>query len=99
MFNDHISIGISPIPMHDIFELAAMLNEDDDECIIPEARDVWFRNPATIVFWEDNTKTVVKTRGGEKFDPEKGLAMAILKKLYGNNGSYYEIFKKWCPNE
>lgn len=62
-------------------------------------RDVWFRNPATIVFWEDNTKTVVKTRGGEKFDPEKGLAMAIIKKLYGNNGSYYEIFKKWCPNE
>ena len=59
-------------------------------------RDVIFSDPATIVFWDDNTKTVVKTRGGEKYDKEKGLAMAIIKKITGNAGNYYEIFKEWC---
>ena len=59
-------------------------------------RDVIFSDPATVVFWNDNTKTVVKARGGEKYDKEKGLAMAIIKKITGNVGNYYEIFKEWC---
>ena len=59
-------------------------------------KDVIFSDPATVVFWDDNTKTVVKTRGGEKYDKEKGLAMAIVKKITGNTGNYYNIFKEWC---
>mgnify|MGYP003550103520 CR=1 FL=1 len=62
-------------------------------------RDVIFSDPATVVFWNDNTKTVVKTRGGEKYDKEKGLAMAIIKKITGNTRDYYEIFKEWCSDE
>ena len=62
-------------------------------------KDVIFSDPATIVFWSDGTKTVVKTRGGEKYDKEKGLAMAIIKKITGNAGNYYNIFKEWCGNE
>ena len=62
-------------------------------------KDVIFSDPATVVFWNDNTKTVVKTRGGEKYDKEKGLAMAIIKKITGNTRDYYEIFKEWCGNE
>ena len=62
-------------------------------------RDVIFSDPATVVFWDDNTKTVVKTRGEEKYDKEKGLAMAIIKKITGNTGSYYNIFKEWCGDE
>lgn len=59
-------------------------------------KDVIFSDPATVVFWSDGTKTVVKTRGGEKYDKEKGLAMAIVKKITGNTGNYYNIFKEWC---
>ena len=62
-------------------------------------RDVIFSDPATVVFWSDGTKTVVKTQGGEKYDKEKGLAMAIIKKITGNVGNYYEIFKEWCGDE
>ena len=62
-------------------------------------RDVIFSDPATVVFWSDGTKTVVKTQGGEKYDKEKGLAMAIIKKITGNTGNYYNIFKEWCGNE
>lgn len=62
-------------------------------------KDVIFSDPATVVFWNDNTKTVVKTRGGEKYDKEKGLAMAIIKKITGNTSNYYNIFKEWCSDE
>lgn len=59
---------------------------------------VIFNDPATIVIWADGTKTIVKA-DREKFDPEKGLAMAIAKKFLGNQGNYYEVFKKWLPEE
>lgn len=61
-------------------------------------KNVIFNDPATIVFWSDGTKTVVKAEG-ESFDPEKGLAMAIAKKSLGNEGNYYEIFREWLPKE
>ena len=61
-----------------------------------EIKNVVFNPPATIVFWADNSKTVVKAEN-ETFDPEKGLSMAIAKKALGNKGNYYETFKKWLP--
>lgn len=66
------------------------------ESNLVEIKKVVFNPPATIVFWTDNSKTVVKAEN-EIFDPEKGLAMAIAKKALGNKGNYYETFKKWLP--
>lgn len=60
---------------------------------------VIFNDPATIVFWNDGSKTVVKCNSEDKFDPEKGLAMACMKKLFGNKGYYNDIFRKWLPEE
>lgn len=62
-------------------------------------KNVIFNAPATIVVWGDGTKTVVKCAPGEVYDPEKGLAMAMAKKMLGNEGNYYNIFKKWLPEE
>ena len=56
---------------------------------------VIFNPPATIVFWRDGSKTVVKCGENDIFDPEKGLAMAISKRALGDNRDYYEIFAKW----
>lgn len=58
-------------------------------------KEVIFNPPATIVFWNDGTKTVVKCQNDEVFDTEKGLAMAISKKYFGNKGSYCNQIKKW----
>ena len=57
--------------------------------------DVKFNGPATIVFWNDGTKTIVKCGKDDALDKEKGLAMAICKKVMGNKGNYYNEFKKW----
>ena len=61
-------------------------------------KKVIFNNPATIVFWSDGSKTVVKSYLDD-YDPEKGLAMAIAKKALGNEGNYYNVFKKWLPKD
>lgn len=63
-------------------------------CGVPKIDKVMFKDPATIVFWKDGSKTVVKTQNGEPYDPEKGLAMAISKKALGNNREYYHVFLK-----
>ena len=62
-------------------------------------KKVIYNDPATIAFWSDGTKTVVKAQPGDIFDPEKGLAMVIAKKACGNKGNYYNGFKKWLPKE
>ena len=66
---------------------------------VPDIKNVIFNEPATIVFWEDGSKTVVKCQDGDIYDPEKGLAMAISKKALGNKGNYCNVLKKWLPEE
>lgn len=61
-----------------------------------EIKDVIFNPPATIVLWKDGTKTVVKEQDGCEFNPWVGMAMACSKKMLGNKGNYFEVFKKYC---
>ena len=60
-----------------------------------EIKKVIFNGPATVVYWGDGTKTVVKCSKDDEFDPEKGLAMAIAKKFFGNENGYSKNIKKW----
>lgn len=76
----------------------AFVNENKIGRLMPKIKNVIYNRPATIVFWKDGTKTVVKCEN-EEFDPEKGLAIAIAKKALGNNYHYYDVFKKWLPND
>lgn len=64
----------------------------------PPIKKVIFNPPATIVFWEDGDKTVVKCQD-EPFDKEKGLAMAISRKALGNTYDYYNVFKKYMKEK
>lgn len=63
--------------------------------MIPGIKKVIFNKPCTIVLWGDGTKTIVRTQGKACFDKEKGLAMCIAKKALGNEGNYYNEFRKW----
>ena len=60
-----------------------------------QIKKVIFNDPATIVFWTDNSKTVVKCGERDTYDPEKGLAMCIVKRFLGNKGNYYNELRKW----
>lgn len=72
----------------------------DDSSNNVRIRKVIFSGPATIVFWNDGDKTVVKCTKGDHLNYEMGIAMCTLKKLFGN--SYLDFkkdLKKWAPEE
>ena len=56
---------------------------------LPEPKTVIFNPPATIVYWEDGEKTIVKCMEGDEFNPEVGLAMCLAKYIFGKR------YKKW----
>ena len=58
----------------------------------PEIERVIFSPPATIVFWNDGTKTVVKTSPHDKYDKEKGILWAYF--LKSSNKSKTHLQKK-----
>lgn len=60
-------------------DFAALIIGKGSDAISAISR-VIFAPPATIVFWADGTKTVVKAEN-EPFDAEKGFAMAVAKKF------------------
>lgn len=71
--------------------------EDDEEYPmwgIPDIRRVVFNNPATIIFWEDNTKTIVKCMEGEKFEKYAGFIAAVAKKLFGSTSRAKSIMNE-----
>ena len=65
----------------------------------PKVKKVIFNNPATIIIWSDGTKTVVKRQKGDRWDPEKGFAMAYLKKLLGGDNTFNKEIKKWVKED
>lgn len=56
-----------------------------------EVKDILVNGPATIVFWADGTKTVVKCGPGDSYDIEKAVAMCFMKKALGSR-SMHKIF-------
>lgn len=58
-------------------------------------KKVIFNNPATIVIWEDGTKTVVKCGKDDVYDKEKGLALCFMKKALGNKGNFNNTIKEY----
>ena len=65
-------------------------------------KQVIFNGPATIVYWKDGCKTVVKCQEGAVNDPEKGLAMAVARHYFCDilgMSRYDGVFKKYLPKE
>ena len=55
---------------------------------------VIFNDPATIVFWKDGTKTIVKTMEGRTFNPYEGFCVATTKKMFGSNSAIKRIINE-----
>lgn len=55
---------------------------------------VVYSQPATIVFWKDGSKTVVKCSENDVFDPLAGIAFAVMRKVYGKEYRKIEKYAK-----
>jgi hypothetical protein len=86
-----------------VIEQNTIANDTRDEKprtkYIPEIKTVHFNYPATVVIWEDGTKTIVKCQQDDFYSPETGLALCIAKKALGNKSNFNNEFKKWLPDD
>lgn len=57
---------------------------EEEEMEMLEIERIIYNNPATIVWFADGEKVIVKCHN-EEFDKEKGVAMAIARKLYSRS--------------
>lgn len=73
------------------------LNSDEaNKSALPEIKKVIFNCRATIVFFADGTKTVVKCKEDEEFSPWAGVALCITKRLYGDD--FHKKMKLVCKD-
>ena len=72
-----------------IFEAQRSYKEKEEVKSIA-IKHVIFDGPATIVFWDDGTKTVVKCTDDDSYSYDVGIAMATLKKIFGESYSTYK---------
>ncbi len=63
-----------------------------DHYCTDKIQKITLNGPATIIFWDDGTKTVVKCDSEDEFDKEKGILYAALKKL-STNKTYNDILR------
>ena len=66
---------------------------------IPDVEYIIFNPPATIVFWTDGTKTVVKCMEGQEFEKYAGFAMACMKKMFGSTSHAKAIMAECDQDE
>lgn len=59
--------------------------------------DVIYNDPATVVYWSDKTRTVVKCQPGDTYDPKIGFLLALCKKVCGNTGNYNDLLRECVP--
>lgn len=60
-----------------------------------DLKDIKISGPATIAFWTDGSKTIVKCQKADQYDAEKGIIMAVCKGLllkYNANKDWAKIF-------
>jgi hypothetical protein len=92
-----ITAGKAPLSAADIFADYLLESGSHDMIAkypVPKVKRIIFNDPATIVFWEDGTKTVVKCMQGYEFSEYYGFVCALAKKLYGSNSKVVSVIKK-----
>lgn len=79
----------SKVPMH-----SGRYPWGEYENRIPKVARIFYDDVATVVFWTDGTKTVVKCPEGTPYDEYTAFCAALAKKIYGNNSKLQREIKK-----
>ena len=66
-------------------------NKNTENITIPAVKRIVYHDPATIVFWQDGTKTVVKCMDGEPFEKYAGFCAALAKKVFGSTSKAKKV--------
>ena len=84
--------------LEDVYKAIDMVNavaRGYKQCFIRyQPRRILKSGNATIVFWADGTKTVVKRSYAEIDDPYAAFGAALCKKLYGSNSAVKKLIER-----
>lgn len=75
--------------------LGKLANEMFPKIGVQDIDHIVFNYPATIVIFRDGTKEVVKVSDDDEYQPEVGVAMAIVNKMFGSRSRYKKFIKKF----
>lgn len=92
---------LDSIDTFDIIKEMQEMKKSTSKPITNPIEKVIFNPPATIVFWKDGSKTVVKAQG-DVFNPETGLAMAISRHYLCDVCGlerYDGVFNRYLPKD
>lgn len=85
-------------------DISVLMGLNDPTNIAP--KEVIFAPPATIVYWQDGSRTVVKCSEEDEFSEEMGFILCFMKKSFGNTGKFNDYIndalagaKRYYPNE
>lgn len=76
--------------------VVSMAKKPDLNAVVPER--VIYNDPATIVIWDDGTKTVAMCQEGDVYDKREGFLLCCAKRLMGNVGRYNDVLGEHVPD-
>lgn len=62
---------------------------------LPTVTRILFKDPATIVWFSDGTKSVAICGYDDIYDKETGVAICLCKRMLGNK-EYRKLMDDWC---
>jgi len=65
-----------------------------EEDYVPERVIFLEKEGITIALWKDETMTTAKASGGDKFQPEIGVAIVTMKKIYGSTTNFWNFVEE-----
>ena len=80
----------------------ALQSENGMSKIVPSIKKVFFNPPVTVVIFEDGSKEIVRTDEHDNYSPDIGVAMALMRKMFGSRCKFKKFVNKFidtaeCP--
>lgn len=99
--NPHKKFGVEMADQYEKFGIRVCVSypnllNDFINIFMPKPKKVYFKNPYTIVIWEDDTKTIVKCKSGDEYNKLTGYLLCYFKRINGNDSSakYQKMLKE-----
>ena len=89
--NSQISNKVVEYCWNDVIATKAVFNALHASNLQPKR--IIHSGPATIVFWEDGTKTVVKLSENDIYDEYDAFTAALAIKIFGSNSAVKKLIK------
>lgn len=83
-YDSDVEYEVTMMPFEDFTYITSGIIKRNEKL---KPKHVIFNPPATIVLWEDGTKTVVKCNKNDTFNNITGLALCYMKKALDNDSA------------